>query len=137
MGHAARCTTPRSTARRRSTPTRSPRRGSRPRSSGRERRVPPGIRTEAGPGFGGFGAILALSQASPGADRGTLRLVFRCDPGHTGLDNVAFWDADHVVFVEDAGDGLHNQRNALDSQQHSDNTTWEILPRPSNDRDDD
>ncbi|HEX7837507.1 MAG TPA: hypothetical protein VF469_08600 [Kofleriaceae bacterium] len=177
------------------------------------------LRTEAGPGFGGFGAILALSQASPGADRGTLRLVFRCDPAHTGLDNVAFWDADHVVLVEDAGDGLHSQRNALDSaflfdlradysraenqplrilaegrdpsatldsalggapgfqnegdneltgihisdgdptargllgakvpqpfhrgfrmfftQQHGDNTTWEILPRPSNDRDDD
>jgi hypothetical protein len=73
------------------------------------------LRTEAGSGFGGFGAILSLTQSAPGADRGTLRLVFRGDPVHTGLDNVAFWDADHVVFVEDAGDTLHDQRNALDS----------------------
>ena len=73
------------------------------------------LRTEAGARFGGFGAILALTQRSPGADRGTLRLVFRCDPAHSGLDNVSFWDDDHVVFVEDAGDTLHTQRNALDS----------------------
>lgn len=72
-------------------------------------------RTEAGAGFGGFGAILSLTQSSPGADRGTLRLVYRGDVAHTGLDNCAFWDADHVVFVEDAGDGLHAQRDALDS----------------------
>jgi hypothetical protein len=73
------------------------------------------IRTEAGSNFGGFGAVLALTQPSPGADRGTLRLVFRGDPAHSAFDNVAFWDADHVVFVEDAGDTLHTQRNALDS----------------------
>jgi hypothetical protein len=73
------------------------------------------LRTEAGSGFGGFGAVLALTQTSPGADRGTLRLIYRGDAAHTGLDNVAFWDADHVVFVEDVGDGLHSQRNALDS----------------------
>ncbi|MGW5715024.1 hypothetical protein ACWEVP_02560 [Amycolatopsis sp. NPDC003865] len=34
---------------------------------------------------------------------------------HTGLDNVTFLDADHVAFVEDAGDGLHTQRGLLDS----------------------
>jgi hypothetical protein len=73
------------------------------------------IRTEAGSGFGGFGAILSLTQSSPDADHGTLRLVFRGDPAHTGLDNCAFWDDDHIVFVEDAGDTLHTQRNALDS----------------------
>ena len=73
------------------------------------------IRTEAGSSFGGFGAILSLTQSSPDADHGTLRLVFRGDPVHTGLDNCAFWDDDHVVFVEDAGDTLHSQRNALDS----------------------
>ena len=180
---------------------------------------PDHLRTEAGAAFGGFGAILSLTQSSPDADRGQLRLVFRGDPAHTGLDNCAFWDADHVVFVEDAGDGLHVQRNALDSaylfdlradhsrpqnqplrivaegrdpsatldsalggapgfqnegdneitgihisdgdptargllgakvpqpfhrgfrmfftQQHGDNTTWELLPRPTSDRDDD
>ena len=31
------------------------------------------------------------------------------------FDNVTFIDRDHVAFVEDAGDGLHLQRNALDS----------------------
>ena len=45
---------------------------------------------------------------------------FRCsttlsDPVHSGFDNCGFWDADHIVFVEDAGDTLHAQRNALDS----------------------
>ncbi|HEX8108427.1 MAG TPA: hypothetical protein VF516_11900 [Kofleriaceae bacterium] len=73
------------------------------------------LRTEAGAAFGGFGAILSLTQSAPDADHGQLRMVFRGDPAHTGLDNCAFWDADHVVFVEDAGDGLHGQRNALDS----------------------
>ena len=34
---------------------------------------------------------------------------------HTGLDNLAFLTKDHLVAVEDAGDGLHTQRNALDS----------------------
>jgi hypothetical protein len=73
------------------------------------------IRTEAGSNFGGFGAVLALNQSSPDADHGTLRLVFRNDPVHSAFDNVSFWDDDHVVFVEDAGDTLHGQRNALDS----------------------
>src|SRR5262249_42145845 len=29
--------------------------------------------------------------------------------------NCAFWDRDHVVFVEEAGDTLHTKRNAFDS----------------------
>jgi hypothetical protein len=73
------------------------------------------LRTEAGAAFGGFGAVLVLTQRSPDADRGTLALVYRSDAAHAAFDNVAFWDADHVVFVEDAGDTLHTQRNALDS----------------------
>jgi hypothetical protein len=73
------------------------------------------IRTEAGSELGGFGAILKLTQRAPGDDHGTLSLVYRGDAAHSSFDNVAFWDADHVVFVEDAGDGLHGQRNALDS----------------------
>ncbi len=73
------------------------------------------IRTQAGSGFGGFGALLALTQSSPDAERGTLRLVYRGDAAHAAFDNVAFWDANHVVFVEDAGDTLHTQRDALDS----------------------
>ncbi|HKD11084.1 MAG TPA: alkaline phosphatase PhoX [Thermoanaerobaculia bacterium] len=71
--------------------------------------------TEAGAAYGGLGSILKLSQANPSADNGFLTLFFLCDVAHSGLDNVGFWDADHVVFVEDAGDGLHTQRNALDS----------------------
>jgi hypothetical protein len=34
---------------------------------------------------------------------------------HTGFDNVAFLAPNRIVFVEDAGDGLHSQLNALDS----------------------
>ena len=71
--------------------------------------------TEAGSAFGGFGGIFKISQDFPGDDEGHLRLFYLSDVVHTGFDNVAFWDANHVVFVEDAGDGLHTQRNALDS----------------------
>jgi hypothetical protein len=73
------------------------------------------IRTEVGETFGGFGAVLKLTQTSPDADRGTLSLVYRSDVTHGCFDNVTFWDRDHVVFVEDCGDTLHTQRDALDS----------------------
>jgi len=72
-------------------------------------------RTEAGTEYGGFGAVLKLAQADAAADEGTLSLVYRGDVEHTGLDNVAFWTADKVVFVEDAGDDLHSARKAFDS----------------------
>ena len=72
-------------------------------------------RTEAGSQFGGFGGAYALVQTSPSASEGTLKLFFNGDIDHTGFDNVAFWDKDHVVFVEDRGDTLHTQHNALDS----------------------
>jgi len=68
--------------------------------------------TEAGSQFGGFGAIFRLRLSG---NSGALSLVFRGDVAHTGLDNCSFWDANRIVFVEDAGDGLHAQRNALDS----------------------
>ena len=68
--------------------------------------------TEAGSTFGGFGAVFRLDLAG---DAGALSLLFRGDLAHTGFDNCAFWDANRVVFVEDAGDTLHTQRNALDS----------------------
>ena len=71
--------------------------------------------TEAGSDYGGFGGIFRLVQAAPSADVGTLSLFYKGDVAHTGLDNVAFWDANRIVFVEDGGDGLHAQRNALDS----------------------
>jgi hypothetical protein len=66
-------------------------------------------------GFGGFGSVMKLTQASPSANTGKLTLVFNCDLTHASFDNVAFWDANHVVFVEDRGDTLHTQGNALDS----------------------
>lgn len=58
---------------------------------------------------------MKLVQSSPSADTGKLTLFYLGDVVHTGFDNVAFWDENRIVFVEDAGDGLHTQRNALDS----------------------
>jgi hypothetical protein len=70
-------------------------------------------RTEAGSAYGGFGAIFRLTWGSNGA--GKLSLVYNGDQTHAGFDNCAFWSKDSIVFVEDAGDTLHTQRNALDS----------------------
>ena len=64
--------------------------------------------------FGGYGAIMRLTQSGPSSDTGVLTLFYRGDAQHAGLDNLAFWDAHHVVVVEDAGDKLHTQRKALD-----------------------
>jgi hypothetical protein len=72
-------------------------------------------RSEAGAAFGGFGSILKFVQASPTANTGKLSLFYLSDAAHSGFDNVAFWSQDQIVFVEDAGDTLHTQRNALDS----------------------
>jgi hypothetical protein len=72
------------------------------------------IRTQAA-AFGGFGSIFKLTQSSPTSDRGQISLFYLGDAVHAAFDNVAFWDRDRVVFVEDAGDTLHTQRNALDS----------------------
>lgn len=72
------------------------------------------IRTQAA-AFGGFGSLFRVTQASPSADEGRISLFFLGDAGHAGFDNVAFLGRNHVVFVEDAGDTLHAQRNALDS----------------------
>lgn len=68
--------------------------------------------TEAGSTFGGFGAVFQLRLFG---GSGILSLVYNGDVVHAGFDNCAFWDANRIVFVEDAGDGLHAQRNALDS----------------------
>jgi hypothetical protein len=72
-------------------------------------------RTEAGAAFGGFGAVFKLTQKSPSANTGTLTLFYLGDVVHSGFDNCAFLTKNQVVFVEDAGDTLHTQRNALDS----------------------
>jgi len=65
--------------------------------------------------FGGHGAVLVLKQSSPSANSGKLSLLFKGDATHSGFDNVTFISRDKVAFVEDAGDTLHSQRNALDS----------------------
>lgn len=72
------------------------------------------IRTQAA-ALGGFGSVFRLTQASPSAGQGRISLFYLGDAAHSGFDNVAFLDRNHVVFVEDAGDTLHAQRNALDS----------------------
>src|SRR5215471_2345309 len=71
--------------------------------------------TEAHSDHGGFGALFMLQQERPTDNHGTLSLFFRGDVAHTGLDNLAFLTKDHLIAVEDAGDTLHTQRNALDS----------------------
>ena len=70
--------------------------------------------TEAG-SFGGFGAVFKLTQFSPAANQGTLTLFYRSDVTHSGFDNVVFWSANEIVFVQDMGDTMHTQINAFDS----------------------
>jgi len=64
---------------------------------------------------GAFGGVFRLVQASPSAATGFLSPAFLGDVAHTGLDNLAFSGKDQLLVVEDAGDTLHAQRNALDS----------------------
>ena len=42
-------------------------------------------------------------------------MFYKSDEVHSAFDNVAFLSRDVISFVEDAGDTLHTQRNALDS----------------------
>src|SRR5262249_33598453 len=64
---------------------------------------------------GGGGSSLKRTQLRPSADQGKLSLFYKGDKAHAAFDNVAFLDVNHIAFVEDAGDTLHTQRNALDS----------------------
>jgi len=63
--------------------------------------------------YGGWGGVFKLTQID--ADNGKLRFLISGDQAHTGLDNIQFLDSNDVLVVEDAGDTLHGQRNALDS----------------------
>ncbi len=63
---------------------------------------------------GGWGSIFELSQSSPSADTGTIRVFYNGDKEHAGFDNVTFLSRNAITFTEDAGDTLHTQRNALD-----------------------
>ncbi len=64
---------------------------------------------------GGWGSIFKLTQSSPSAGTGKLTMFYRGDEAHAGFDNATFISKDQISFVEDAGDTLHGQRNALDS----------------------
>jgi hypothetical protein len=59
--------------------------------------------------------LTQLSQRDPSSDTGRLTMFDKGDQAYAGFDNVAFLSHDLVTFVEDAGDTLHTQRNALDS----------------------
>jgi hypothetical protein len=64
---------------------------------------------------GGWGSIMKLTQRNPSASTGRLTMLYRSDEAHSSLDNVTFLSRDDVTFVQDAGDTLHTQANALDS----------------------
>jgi hypothetical protein len=65
--------------------------------------------------YGGWGSVMKLAQHGPSSNSGKLTMFYPGDQAHSGFDNVAFWGENTIVFVEDAGDTLHTQRNALDS----------------------
>jgi hypothetical protein len=65
--------------------------------------------------IGGWNSVFMLRQKDPSADTGTLSLFYKGDQAHAGFDNTTFISRDQITFVEDAGDTLHGQRNALDS----------------------
>src|SRR5262249_12499395 len=67
------------------------------------------------PNHGGFGSIMKLTQSSPSASSGRLTMFFKSDLEQAAFDNCTFWDENRVVFVEDRGDTLHQQGDALDS----------------------
>ena len=64
---------------------------------------------------GGWTSIFKLVQRDPSANEGVLSLFYEGDQEHAGFDNIQFFNRDILLVVEDAGDTLHTQRNALDS----------------------
>jgi hypothetical protein len=64
---------------------------------------------------GGWDSIFRLTQDSPSANAGRLTIFYKGDQAHAGFDNIQFLSRDELSVVEDAGDTLHGQRNALDS----------------------
>ena len=65
--------------------------------------------------YGGWGGVFRLTQANPSAATGKITLSLPGDKNHTGLDNLTFASKNDLMVVEDAGDTMHSQRNALDS----------------------
>jgi len=66
-------------------------------------------------GAGGWGAVQMLVQHDPSADHGTLRLLYRSGSTTSSFDNITFVSRGKVAVVQDQGDGLHQQIDALDS----------------------
>jgi hypothetical protein len=64
---------------------------------------------------GGWGGLFKLVQSDPSADTGKISVFFKGTRAVTGLDNINFLSKNQLGVVEDAGDGLHASRNALDS----------------------
>jgi len=58
---------------------------------------------------------MKLTQASPTASTGTITVFYKSTGPTSSFDNATFLSKDAVTFVQDAGDGLHTQLNALDS----------------------
>jgi hypothetical protein len=73
-------------------------------------------------GAGGWGSIMKLTQSDPSAGTGTLTIFYRANESVSGLDNTTFLSKNEIAFVEDAGDTLHTQRQALDSAY-----VWNVL----------
>jgi hypothetical protein len=65
-------------------------------------------------GAGGWCAIFKVTQPLSG-DHGSITIFFQGSQAVAGLDNIQFLSKNTLLAVEDAGDGLHSQRNALDS----------------------
>jgi Alkaline phosphatase PhoX len=63
---------------------------------------------------GGFGSLFRLDQ-NPTSDTGRISVFYNGDAAHAAFDNLTFFSEDDLGVVEDAGDTLHTQRNALDS----------------------
>jgi hypothetical protein len=64
---------------------------------------------------GGWGGVFVLKQSDPSAATGKISVLFKGSERYTGLDNITFLSKNQVAVVEDAGAGLHQSRNALDS----------------------
>ena len=64
---------------------------------------------------GGWGSIWRLTLSKGPSGDGSLSIFFKGDQAHAGFDNMNFLTRNTLTVVEDAGDTLHTQRNALDS----------------------
>lgn len=64
---------------------------------------------------GAYGAIFRIVQDGPSAATGRIEPVVLGDAAHSGFDNIQFASRDELLVVEDAGETLHTQRDALDS----------------------